>query len=389
MKKGINRRTFLKLGSAGAAFLMSNPYIKKAQAAPAATNRVYVAADNGLLDGSLKPVYAKVKDAIDSCVVDMTGKTCTDEAWQAVFPGITASKKIGVKMGCFWKNVSPQFEVVRALVESLKSMFGGTYPASNIYLFDNDIDMNDNKNHPNRLSEIYGATNMNSLGATHNDGSLNPKLDGGVSFTVAGKAGYHPHIWLSRADYGISFVPLKRHTLFCGHITGVIKNMMGAVQCSRTDRFWWDDLQIFHKGAPYTAFKDLFANYMKNNLHLYLVDMLFATNSEKAYSWTKDTRKICMGTDPCAVDAYFADVLRTECGYSDASKVAPQALATAGIGNASYSKQNVTVRSIGSCGPATATVDDALKAVKDHKGGSKTTGQTQGVIDKYLKEETL
>jgi uncharacterized protein (DUF362 family) len=61
----------------------------------------------------------------------------TMTAWESLFPGLTASSLIGIKINTLGgSNVSTRPEVVTAMVSSLTAMLGGTFPAYNIIVFD-------------------------------------------------------------------------------------------------------------------------------------------------------------------------------------------------------------------------------------------------------------
>ncbi|HUI91849.1 MAG TPA: DUF362 domain-containing protein [Chitinivibrionales bacterium] len=58
-------------------------------------------------------------------------------AWESLFPGLTASSLIGIKVNTLGgSNVSTRPEVVTAIVSSLTAMLGGTFPAYQIIIFD-------------------------------------------------------------------------------------------------------------------------------------------------------------------------------------------------------------------------------------------------------------
>jgi hypothetical protein len=326
----IERRTFINtVGLAAGSAVLLDPLL--GPRAHAASKVVYSAYSDKLVSGSTPSGVQEqwVQAALDSCMRALSGKTDIGQAWEAVLPGITPQKKVAIKINCLKTQVSPQFATVKAVVSGLTAMFGGTYPAKNISLFDND-----HGGTKDRMALVYGKQGIDKLGIVYKEPS--PPY-AGSTFQVKGKA-FHPAALLAQADYGISLAPLKRHQIYAGGITGVIKNMMGACSTSTSS---YGGGGTFHDKAPFNSFVDLFKNYMLNKLHLYIVDMLFAASSASPSGWAKVVKRITVGTDPCAVDAYVADVLKSV-GIS-ATKGVPQALAQAGLGNASYALNEPTV----------------------------------------------
>ncbi len=336
-KHDITRRDFLKAGAAaGAATLLGRSLLAPGPAAAEPGEaRLYVAHHDKMVDGTTPADvrYEWVKAGMDSCAMEMSGKDGPGTAWQALFPGIEPSNRIAIKINCLKTHNSPQFATVKALVEGLKSMFKGTYPAGNISLFDNTLWAKQ------KVRAAYGARDLDSLGGiVYLDPA--PQYDKS-SFKVRSHA-MHPAVYLARAKYGVSFSPLKRHQVikYGDGTTGVIKNMMGACS-SALEKYKVED--IFHDGAPFRAFADLFRNYMSDRLHLHIVDMLFGTNHATGH-WKRAVRRITMGKDPCAVDCYVADVLTHDLGLGDSRKGVPEALAAAGLGRAAYRVVKAPVR---------------------------------------------
>jgi uncharacterized protein (DUF362 family) len=90
-----------------------------------------------------------LKSMIDSAVVQMQidkgalpsgssqDPTVVTAAWESLFPGLTVSSLIGIKVNTLGgSNVSTRPEVASSIVTSLTSMLGGTFPAYNIIVFD-------------------------------------------------------------------------------------------------------------------------------------------------------------------------------------------------------------------------------------------------------------
>lgn len=362
----IDRRTFIgAVGAAAGSTLLASPEAR------AATN-VYSAYSTNMVTGTSPSTVqeAWVQAGLDACVKAMTGQSSVGKAWEALFPGVTASKKIAIKINCLKKEVSPQLATIKALVNGLTAMCGGSFPAGNIYLFDNTMPFS-GLSGTNRMAAVYGATALNALGIVHTDPS--PQYSGS-SFSVTGKSYYAAH-YLAQADYGIGLVPLKPHQYYAGGITGVIKNMMGGCSTSTSS---YAGGETFHAGSPYQPFVDLFKNCMKAKLQVYVVDMLFAAKTENASGWYKVVNRITTGTDPCAIDAYFASVL-TSLGLSGCTKAVPQALANAGLGTTGYTLVEPTV----SINPTVPTRDDLDAKIRDRKSSKASDTDVKQLIKQY------
>jgi len=375
MRSKIGRRTFIgSVGAAAGTAVLVDPFgNREAEAAP---SNVYSGHHANLVTGSTPSTVQDdwVQGALDACVKAMTGKSSVGAAWEAIFSGVKTSSKVAIKINCLKKEVSPQLATIKALVKGMTQMLGGAFPAKNISLFDNTMPFS-GLSGSNRMAAVYGSSNLSALGITFADPS--PQY-ASSTFLVRGKA-YHPATYLDQADFGIGLVPLKPHQYYGGGISGVIKNMMGS--CS-TSTGSYAGGSIFHDGSPYQSFTDAFKNYMKANLHLYVADMLFAAKTENASGWSKLVKRITVSKDPCAMDAYFADVLNSV-GLSG-TKAVPQALASAGIGNASYNLVEPTVTLGGT--PTAPTRDVLDQKVRDHRSGKAQDSDVKALIKQYRGE---
>jgi hypothetical protein len=246
-------------------------------------------------------------------------------------------------------------------------MCSGTFPAANISLFDNTMSFS-GLSGPDRMAAVYGDSNLSALGITYSDPS--PQY-ASTTFKVRG-TDYHPAAYLDQADYGIDLSPLKRHQYYAGGLTGVIKNMMGACSTSTSS---YGGGSRFHDSAPYQSFVDMFKNYMKDKLQLYLVDMVFAAQTENASGWSEAVNRITIGTDPCAVDAYVAKVLG-DLGI-EATDAVPKALANAGLGTTGY---NLVEPGPTTDGP---TRDELDARIRDRRSGSASEAQVKALIKEY------
>jgi len=299
---------------------------------------VYVAYHNNMIADTFVQ-YEWVKAGVDASIEALAGKDDIGEAWEMVFGNVNTQTKIAIKINCVKGQVSPQFETIKAIVTGLTKMCNGEFPAENISIFDNTMGFHEFGKE--RLQTIYGPKGIANLGIVYRD-PVPEYAD--YAFEVSGK-NYHPNAYLHQADYAISLAPLKRHQHYAGHHTGVIKNMMGAVSVSQT-RFDPGSPVPFHKGHPFEAWVDLFTNYMRSKVKVYVIDMLFGTDRENDYDWDAVVKRIAVSQDPCALDSYAIDILHRFglTGDKPPTKALPMALAEAGLGTTEYRLVAVPVK---------------------------------------------
>lgn len=367
MANKIRRRTFIgTVGVAAGSAVLVDPLLSRE--AHAASPNVYSGYSANMSSGTTVD-EAWVQAALDACVKKMTGKSSLGAAWEAVFAGVTTAKKIAIKINCLKKEVSPQLATIKALVNGLTQMCGDSFPAKNISLYDNTMSFS-GLSGTERMAAVYGASNLSALGITYHDPS--PQY-ASVNISIKGKT-FHPATYLEQADYGIDLAPLKPHQYYAGGLTGMIKNMMGSVSTSTSG---YAGGSTFHDKAPFQPFVDLFKNYMKAHLHLYLLDMVFAAKTENASAWSKAINRITIGTDPCAMDAYAAKVL-SGLGYPVTDAV-PKALAAAGLGTTAYNLVEPSV----SLTPSVPTRDILDAKIRDHRSGQASDSEVKSLIKKY------
>jgi len=182
---------------------------------------------------------------------------------------------------------------------------------------------------------------LNALGVVRN-----PDVYTGETVMVAGKTMFISKT-LSDADYGICLVASRRHQYFAGRLSGVIKNMMGSISLRTThyEALMAPDEGGFHDNSNCAAFIDLFKNYMKEHLHLYIADHILVPLNE-GRPHVRVGNRILIANDPCAIDSRSVDILNTLFSFGEEEKPTrkvPQALAESGIGTIRYKLITVPV----------------------------------------------
>jgi len=371
LNKRISRRCFLASGGTAAAILAGGG---KVRAAPRAPSPVYSAYHEQMVSGSTPDTvqYQWVRAGVDACLKAMTGQASAGDAWESLFAGIGTQSKVAIKVNCLNTDVHPQFATVRALVESMTEMLGGTFPAGNISLFDNNLWTT------GKVDACYGGARLDALGIVHGEDSY-PAT---TTVMVGGTSMYVSRFW-AEADYAVSLAKMAPHQYYAGGLSGVIKNMMGAVSLANDNYQAKRDNSGFHDGAPYTAFRDLFANWGGAHLQLYIVDMLFACRHENAAGWERVVKRITMGRDPVAVDSYNVDKIN-ELGMNvvqPVTKAVPQALEQAGLGSVAYDLVEPEVAL-----PQVPSRDDIDALLRARMQGQATDGQVREQIGKYREQ---
>jgi uncharacterized protein (DUF362 family) len=139
----LSRRQFLKkisLSTAGIAIapILTRFGINGAPATvPVDTSKAIVVRDPGATSGS-SVNKAVVLQMLDNAVKQMTGKSGVMEAWKALFPDLTLSDVIGIKVNARYASIPTRPEVVECVTDRLQGIeIGGEpFPPGNIIVWD-------------------------------------------------------------------------------------------------------------------------------------------------------------------------------------------------------------------------------------------------------------
>ncbi len=294
LSQSISRRDFIKrLSGATVGFTLLSPTILKSFSPGSRSlirdlSRVVVVVDRNATSGSTID-QAVVQTMIDAGVKALTGISSVGDAWSSIFPGITDSSVIGIKVNSFNYKLPAHPEVALAAANSIKNMTVSGFPfdPNNIILWDRYD------------GELAAAGYVINTGDTEVRcfGTQNP-LAGGNDYSVNLQVHdiiTHPSkIITNFCDFLISLSCLKNHDH--AGVTLSMKNYIGAIS----------DFSLMHPNHcdPYIpallrALQNLFGNIHR----LSIIDALFGisvhgqgADPEFAYNG------IIMGTDPVAVD---------------------------------------------------------------------------------------
>lgn len=227
-KQSLSRRSFLRSASLAAVSAVALPasfspiaiLTKKAKAQPPNLDpfRVIVVRDEAAHQGS------QINGGITRVMMDEAIRRYTQtyevgDAYGAIFPGISQSSVIGIKVNCINQDLSTHPAVVDALVSGLQKMrIGGMpFPANNIIIWD-------------RYSSELEAS-----GYTLNTGSTGVRCFGtdevgyntNITLSCAGYTQHPSRILTDYIDYHINFAVMKN----AGEagLTMTLKNNYGCI----------------------------------------------------------------------------------------------------------------------------------------------------------------
>jgi hypothetical protein len=161
--------------------------------------------ENGVVDMN------RAEHVVAQGVKSLIGKTDIGEAFEALFPGITPSSKIAIKVNLI-AATDTRWETARGVVSGLSRMFNNSYDVSNVTLFDRH----------SMSYHGYTADRFTFNGRTANLQST-PKCDSNI-FPVPGR---ELSSWIVDADYVIDIPVLKDHGT--NQLTLAFKNHYGSV----------------------------------------------------------------------------------------------------------------------------------------------------------------
>jgi uncharacterized protein (DUF362 family) len=134
---GIDRRTFMKIVSVTGAGALVIPRKLLAGFAPQQLTRVVIIEDSNATSG-LAVDGDVVRSMMNCAIMRLTDIYNVGDAWKSLFPGISESSVVAIKVNCINSSLSTHPDVAHAAAEGLSQMtFGATpFPENNIIIYD-------------------------------------------------------------------------------------------------------------------------------------------------------------------------------------------------------------------------------------------------------------
>ncbi|MGD9402792.1 MAG: DUF362 domain-containing protein [bacterium] len=219
----IDRRTFLRIVSITGAAGLIYPQHLLSGAAPLDLSRVVIIEDSSATSGlDIDPDVAQ--SMVNCGIMNLTQIFNLGEAWKSLFPDITESSVVSIKVGCLNSSLSTHPEVAYAVANSLQEMdFDGTpFPANNIIIYDR------------------WDSDLIAAGYTINGSDVGVRCYGtdsayggytATTFTVYNSTQRLSLILRQQSNYVVNISALKNHTI--AGVTLCLKNHYGT--CNRPD----------------------------------------------------------------------------------------------------------------------------------------------------------
>lgn len=223
-KKKITRRKFLKdvaVGTAGTV-LGAKAFARKLESMDfRQMSIVTICRDIDATSGSMIN-ESVVQIMIDESIKSMTGIPSVGDAWQSIFPGITASSVIGIKVNALNEYLPAHPEVTNAVIDGLSQMMvgGSNFLKNNIIIWDRTN------------GDLTGAGYTYYTGNDPNTPRCFGSAEVGYESFYWDLAGIqkHPTKILGMCDYLIDIGALKAHDPDPSGVSGSLKNYFGALQ---------------------------------------------------------------------------------------------------------------------------------------------------------------
>jgi len=227
-KETISRRRFIRdisAGAAGMALATSFPgLVNTANSGSKDLSKVVIARHPDSVLGLYSFDQSIVGEMVNRAIVEFTGQEAPGLAWGQIFPGLTASDTIGIKINARYSNIPSHVEVTNALVEGLASIQvgGGNFPRNNIIIWDRRNDEISASGYT-----IYTGSDPDTARCfgTNQSGY---GYDSGSSINVGGTTCNPSSILTDHCNYLINLPVLKNHTYGGAGVTLGMKNHQGT-----------------------------------------------------------------------------------------------------------------------------------------------------------------
>lgn len=142
INRKFTRRNFIFQTAGSTAGLLLTPALKNVfgkEANPASKSTVVVVHDEKAFNGASIDQNV-VQLMMDAGIMRLAGIGDVGEAWKSLFPGITKSSVIGIKINCLFSSMASKPAVIKTITNGLVRMVveGSAFPENNIIVWDND-----------------------------------------------------------------------------------------------------------------------------------------------------------------------------------------------------------------------------------------------------------
>ena len=223
----ISRRRFIRdvsVGTAGLAVAAALPGLaRSAIGSREKLSKVVIARHPDSVLGASDFDPSLVGELVNTAVTEFTGQQAPGLAWAQIFPGLTASSVVGIKINCINRNCSSHPEVAYAIAEGLASIpiEGGNFPRNNIIIWDRlDWEIS------NAGYTRYSGSDPDTVRCI---GTNEPgyDYDTGSTINVNGVNCNPSRILTQHTDYLINLAVLKNHS--GPGVTLGLKNHLGSI----------------------------------------------------------------------------------------------------------------------------------------------------------------
>ncbi len=293
-----SRREFLRTTATGVVGALLVPELVGADdalpSAASAPSRVVVVQDRNVLDATAIRDSSINREVIqlmmDAGIRGLTGIRDVGQAWSSLFPALTQTTVIGIKVNSlYWLNFTHP-RVTRAVVDGLTSMTveGKPFPANNIVVWDRK----DSHLERNGYAINRGETGVRCFGT--NDGYTADKVA-----VVDGKPPQGiSRILAEQCDYLINLSVLKNHGL--AGVTLSLKNHYGTVEVP-------SDLHTPYCDPAISVINAL--PLIRRKQVVSICDAVFGSTVDADKPPTVRPRSLIFSRDPVALDATGARML--------------------------------------------------------------------------------
>jgi uncharacterized protein (DUF362 family) len=303
--KEVSRRDFLKYVGAGALGLVVRPRVLSAldRGLPSALDAsdVVQCFHEGATSGATINETV-VQMMVDESIMALAGIRNVGEAWKTVFPGITDTSIIGIKVNCINSSHHTNPEVVNCITNGLAQMDVGTlFKKNNIIIWDrtnSELTSCGYTKYTGGDPDTVRCFGTNEAGVGY---------DNDVTFNVNGSTQHPSKILSQMVDYLIDAAVLRTHSQ--GVVTLNMKNHYGSVN---------NPGGLQHSGGCSPAVPSLMQQIRDvvtpNNIQkLFFIDGLFGMYSGgPGGSPNFNPKLILMSRDPVACDKQGQNVINVE-----------------------------------------------------------------------------